>query len=363
MTETITSEFDAAAMEVFGALLVNSYSGAATTAMVALGHRTGLFEAATAGPATSSELAARAGLSERHVREWLGAVTTAGILDYEPADATYRLRPEHAALLIGETALNQALIAGGLVQMSRYVDLVEGCFRAGGGIPYDVYRPEFTEVMDTMGRWRYDALLVDGYLTLVPGLVDCLRIGTAVADLGCGTGHCVNVMARRFPASEFVGYDLAGDAIERARAEAAEWGLTNTRFEVLDVRDLPSAPGFGVITAFDSIHDQVDPAGVLAAAHDALEPGGAFVMVDVRASSNLEDNVGNPMAPIIYAISVLHCLEVSLAHDGAGLGTAWGEQLACTMLRAAGFAHLEVHEIEGDPFNLLYAARRPDLPA
>jgi len=364
MTETtITPALDPTALEAFGNRLVGSYVGAATTLMIALGQETGLFGAAAAGPATSEELADRAGLSERHVREWLGSVTTAGIFRYDPADRRYHLPVEHATLLTGETAMNQAVLAPMFVQLTRHVPAVGERFRTGGGIPYDEYRPEFTDHMDMIGRWKYDALLIDAYLPKVAGLVDRLETGTAVADLGCGTGHGLNLMARRFPASTFVGYDFAPDAIDRARAEADEWGLTNVRFEVSDVRRLNSPSTFGVITAFDAIHDQADPAGVLAAARDALIPGGIFFMVDIKASSHLEDNVANPLAPLIYAVSLLHCMEVSLALDGAGLGTAWGEQLACEMVRDAGYVDIEVHDIEGDPFNLIYAARRPEVPA
>jgi SAM-dependent methyltransferase len=359
MTDTIVPGLDPAALEAFGQRLLTSYVGAGTTVMIALGHETGLFEAAAGGPATSSELATRAGLSERHVREWLGAVTTAGIFEYDPSDRRYRLPAEHAALLTGETALNQGVLAPAFVHMSRHAEAVAQCLRQGGGVPYEAYRPEFTDVMDQLGRWKYDAHLVGTYLPAVAGVVERLDAGTAVADLGCGTGHCVNVMARRFPATTFVGYDFSPEAIERARQEASEWGLTNARFEVRDVATLEPSSSFGVITAFDAIHDQADPAGVLSAARDALEPDGIFLMVDIRASSNLEDNVGDPIAPLIYAMSLLHCMEVSLAVGGAGLGTAWGEQLACQMLRDAGFENLEVHQIESDPFNLIYGARRP----
>ena len=111
--------------------------------------------------------------------------------------------------------------------------------------------------------------------------------------------------------------------------------------------------------AFDAIHDQTDPAGVLRAAFEALQPSGTFVMVDIRASSRLEQNIGNPLAPWFYAVSTLHCLTISLAEGGAGLGTAWGEELALQMLGQAGFVDLEVHEIPGDPLDSLYVARKP----
>lgn len=336
-----------------------AFRGSAVTLMIALGYETGLFEAAAKGPSTSRGLADRAGLSERHVREWLGSITTAGIVRYDPADGSYTLPPEYAAVLTGNTAMNQAATAPMMVHLAHHIEAVTTTFETGGGVPYAEYRPHFTGVMDDVGRRKYDQLLLDAYLPLVDGTVEALERGTALADLGCGTGHCLNLMAGRFPNSRFVGYDFAEDAIELARHEAAAQGLDNVRFEIRDVRDLPGDGSFGVITAFDAIHDQADPAGVLKAAHDALEPGGIFFMVDVNASSDLEKDVANPIAPTVYAVSVLHCMQVSLALDGAGLGTAWGERVACEMLREAGFEDLEVHGMEHDPFNLTYGARRP----
>ncbi|MBN2624550.1 MAG: methyltransferase domain-containing protein [Acidimicrobiales bacterium] len=354
-----TTSIDQGALEAFQQRTLARFVDAGVTIMIDLGYRTGLFEAAALGPATSEELAARAGLSERHVREWLGAVTTAGILHLDRDTGRHVLPPEHAALITGDTAMNLATLAPLVVHLAGFVDEVAEAFRTGGGVPYQHYRPGFTSAMDETGRRRYDAQLVDAYLPLADGLVDTLEAGTRATDIGCGTGHCLNIMARRFPASTFVGYDLAADAIDGGRAEAAALGLTNVTFEVLDVRELPTEPPFGVVFAFDAIHDQVDPHGVLARVHDALEPGGTFFMCDIKASSNLEDNLANPLAPLLYSISTLHCMEISLAGDGAALGTVWGEQLACRLLDEAGFTGLAVHEVEHDPLNLVYTCRRP----
>lgn len=167
-TTATTTNPDPARIEAFGAQLLGAYVGAATTAMVALGHKTGLFEAAATGPATSAELADRAGLSERHVREWLGSMVTAGVFTYGPTDRTYRLPLEHAFLLTGDTVMNQAVLAPMSVHLSSHVDGVAERFRTGGGVPYDEYRPEFTEAMDEIGRRQYDSCTVpDGKVTEV----------------------------------------------------------------------------------------------------------------------------------------------------------------------------------------------------
>jgi SAM-dependent methyltransferase len=354
-TPTIDEQHAAA----FADQLFGFYTGGFVTFMIDLGVRTGLLDAIAEGPATSTELAARAGLQERYVREWLGAVVTAGIVGYDPATTTYTLPAEHAVCLTGDTELNLAplsLLAG---LLAKHIQPVATAFREGGGVPYAAYRPEFTDLMDALSRGTFDGVLVDVIVPLVTGLADRLHTGIDVADIGCGTGHSTNLLARAFPVSRFVGYDLAADAIDRGRAEARDYSLSNVAFEVLDVTKLPANPPLGAAFAFDAIHDQTDPASVLRAVFEALEPGGTFLMFDIRASSRLENNLGNPVAPWLYAVSTLHCMTVSLAEDGAGLGTAWGEELALEMLTEAGFVDLEVHEVPGDPLDSLYVAHKP----
>jgi SAM-dependent methyltransferase len=353
-----TGPLDEARVEAFAGRLFELYTGGMLTFMVDIGHRTGLFAAAAAGPATSAELAARADLQERYVREWLGAMVTGGIVDHDPATGTYRLPAEHAACLTGPGSANLAPLSRLDTHLAKHVDAVARAFREGGGVPYAEFRPEFTDVMDGLGRGTFDELLVDAYLPLVPGLAERLAAGARVADVGCGTGHAIVLLAGAFPASTFVGYDLATDAIARARSEAA--GLGNARFEVRDAARLAVEQPFDVVFVFDAIHDQVAPAAVLERICAALAPGGTFVMVEPRASSHLEGNLGNPLAPLLYSVSTLHCLTVSLAGAGAGLGTAWGEELARSMLAEAGFVDVAVHEAPGDPLNAVFVATKGD---
>jgi 2-polyprenyl-3-methyl-5-hydroxy-6-metoxy-1,4-benzoquinol methylase len=166
------------------------------------------------------------------------------------------------------------------------------------------------------------------------------------------------VLALAFHDSRFVGYDIAAEAIAAAEAEATAWGLTNVRFVVRDVAELGETGAFDFITTFDAVHDQVDPARVLANISAALRPGGAYLCVDIAASSNLEDNLEHPLATGLYTVSTMHCMTVSLAHGGAGLGTMWGEQTARAMLADAGFTSVVPHHVEGDMFNVYYVARK-----
>jgi SAM-dependent methyltransferase len=354
MTERATT-FDKAKAKAFTQLMVRHFEGACVVLMIEVGRRVGLFDAmAGMEPASSAAIAHRAGLQERYVREWLGAMVTGGIVEYDPAAGTYALPREHTELVAGPSARNLSSMAAFIPLLSSVVPKVVEAFRHGGGVPYSAFA-DFTELQSERSRPRYDDFLFAKYLPAVDGLVERLEQGIRVADIGCGSGYCVRIMAKRFPRSTFVGFDLSEDALARARREAAALGLANASFVVADVARLaPDAP-FDLVTAFDAIHDQVDPAGVLERIRAALAPGGVFLMLEVCASSRLEENVGVPMAPYLYTISTLHCMTVSLAHAGVGLGTAWGHEVATQMLREAGFTDVRLLQ-RIDPANSLYIA-------
>jgi SAM-dependent methyltransferase len=337
--------------------LLDIYAGSVLTKMILIGRRTGLLDAAAAGPSTSAGLAARLGLDERYVREWLGAMTTGGITTHDAADGTYALAPEFVPLLTGIDARNVAPTAIMVENFGEHLDALENCFRSGGGIPYEQFGPDFTETMDDMWRRIYDAQLIDGFLARTPDVLVKLTEGCRTADVGCGTGHALNLMAAAFPKSTFTGFDISVHGIERARREAAEMGLDNVTFEVLDVVCLPAEPSFDVIFVFDAIHDQADPTTVLDRISAALAPDGLFFMVDFKFHSEVAGNVGNPFAPLYYGMSLMHCMTVSLALDGAGLGAVWGVEKAVEMLGAAGFTRIDTLDCPR-PQNLIYLCRK-----
>jgi len=344
-------------VQEFARKLFGHYTSAMLTLMVDIGHKTGLFAAAAQSPGTSRDITDRAGLDERYVREWLGAMVSGGVVEYEPKTETYTLPAEHAVCLTGTSSRNLASNSQVLAMVAKRLPRVVECFRSGGGVPYSEYRPDFTDYQDASWRLLYDGLLIKGFLPLAKGLPERLAAGIRVADLGCGTGHAVNLMAEAFPRSTFVGFDIGSDAIEQGREEAGAMGLSNARFEVADVSRLSAEPKFDLITSFDSIHDQRDPAGMLKSAAGALAPDGIYFAVEPRASSHLEENAGNPFAAYLYGISVLHCMTVSLAEGGVGLGTAWGEQTARQYLTDAGFTSIDVVDAPG-PQNSVYVCRR-----
>jgi 2-polyprenyl-3-methyl-5-hydroxy-6-metoxy-1,4-benzoquinol methylase len=343
--------------EEFSERMVAAIDSASLTILLSVGHQTGLLDTmAGLSPATSAAIAEAAGLNERYVREWLGGMTTGHIVDYDAQNGTYSLPAHRAGVLTRAAgAHNLAMVAQFVPLLSEVEQKIIGCFRDGGGLPYSEF-PRFHTLMAEMSGGVFDAALVDVVLPLVDGLVERLRSGADVADFGCGSGHAINVMAQAFPASRFTGLDFSDEAIAAGIREAARLGLTNANFESHNLTELDKFDAYDVITVFDAIHDQAQPARVLENIYRALRPGGVFLMADVKASSRLEDNVGVPMSTYMYATSLMHCMTVSLAAGGTGLGAVWGAQLAVSMLADAGFDDVRVAEVESDPVNNYYLA-------
>ncbi len=345
--------------EEFVGRMIAAIDGASLAILLSIGHQTGLLDTmAGLGAATSAQIADAANLNERYVREWLGGMTTGHVVDYDAGAGTYSL-PAHRAGVLTRAAgpHNLALVALFLPQLGEVEQKIVRCFREGGGLPYSEF-PRFHALMAEQSATVFDLALVDVVLPLVDGLPERLRAGADVADLGCGSGHAINVMAQAFPNSRFTGIDFSDHAISTGVQEAARLGLTNAAFESHNLTELDKTDAYDVITVFDAIHDQAQPARVLENIQRALRPGGVFLMADIKASSRLEENVDVPMSTYLYTVSLMHCMTVSLALGGAGLGTAWGTQLATSMLVDAGFDDVRVLEIESDPINNYYIATK-----
>ncbi|WP_427017682.1 methyltransferase domain-containing protein [Pseudarthrobacter sp. P1] len=327
----------------------------AIAVLASIGYQTGLFEAmATLPPATSEQVADAAGLNERYVREWLGGVAAAHFVDYDAPAGTYQLRADHVPLLSGPGVDNLARQLLYITLMGEVTRKVVEKFRTGGGLAYADY-PDFVQIQAGDSGAVHDASLIDVILPL-SGCVDRLKAGIDVADMGCGAGHAVNLMARAFPASRFTGYDFSAESIAAGRAEAAAWGLDNAHFQERDASTLDLAGTLDLVTAFDMVHDQAHPAAVLRNIHTSLRPGGTFLMVDINASSNLEDNIDLPWGSFLYTVSAVHCMSVSLGQGGDGLGTVWGVQLAESMLHDAGFGPVARTVLDEDPINAYFVA-------
>jgi 2-polyprenyl-3-methyl-5-hydroxy-6-metoxy-1,4-benzoquinol methylase len=351
--------FDLEKSEAFAGRTLDILNSGAIAIMISIGHRTGLFDTlANLPPATSQQIADAAGLNERYVREWLASMVTARFVDYDPVTSAYSFPDEHAAFLTRSASPNNMAVAAQFIPLMATVeDQVIDCFYKGGGVPYSAYQ-RFHQVMAEDSGQTVVAALDEAILPMIPGLTAALEKGIDVLDVGCGSGRAINAMAQQFPNSCFAGYDFSEEAIAIAQSEARDRGLTNTRFQVRDAAKLDEIEQYDLICTFDAVHDQAHPDLMLRGIYRALRPDGIYLMQDIRAASQVQGNLDHPVAPWLYAISCLHCMTVSLAAGGMGLGTMWGREKALEMLTEAGFTRAETRQLDHDFLNDYYIIQK-----
>lgn len=347
---------------MFAERLLAALNNGALCLMISIGHRTGLFDAMSGlPPATSAEVAAKAGLNERYVREWLGAMATGRIVTVDPATNRYTLPEAHAACLTRAAAAdNMAAFAQYIALLGSVEDDIVQCFEKGGGVPYSRF-PRFHDVMAEDSGQSVMSSLETHVIPLVPGLAARLEQGIRVLDAGCGRGRILNRLAELYPNSRFVGMDLSQEAVAHARAEAARVGLTNVEFVAADLSTFDrsaDAGAFDLITTFDAIHDQAQPLNVLKGIHRALKPDGVYLMQDISGTSHVHQDLEHPLGPFLYTVSCMHCMTVSLAQGGEGLGAMWGEEKTREYLHAAGFRHVETKRLAHDIQNNWYVVTK-----
>jgi len=362
MEEQLTMEkqpiFDNAKAEAFAGTLLDVLNKSALSYMISLGHRSGLFDCmSNMDRANSKEIADKAKLNERYVREWLGALVTGGIVDYFPASKSYRLAPEHAAYLTRKaSADNMAVLSQYMAVMGSVEDDILKCFKEGGGVPYSKFQL-FHEVLAEDSGQSVLSSLESHILPLIPGIVGKLKNGINMLDAGCGSGKIINKLASLFPNSHFTGIDFSSEAIDNGRREAVESRLNNVEFVVKDLSDFHlSAPieQYDFISTFDAIHDQGKPLNVLKGIYKALKPDGIYLMQDISGTSRLEEDIKHPIGTFLYSVSCMHCMTVSLAQNGEGLGTMWGEALTKEYLLKAGFTNIQTNKLAHDIANNWY---------
>jgi 2-polyprenyl-3-methyl-5-hydroxy-6-metoxy-1,4-benzoquinol methylase len=362
MAEQAKNGFDGAKAEAFAGRLLSTLNQGALCLMISIGHRTRLFDVLRElPPSTPEEIASRAALAERYVREWLGAMVTGGIVDVDPDTGKYRLPEEHASFLTrAAKADNVAVFAQYIGLLGSVEDEIVDCFHKGGGVPYSHF-PRFHAVMAEDSGQSVLSSLESHVLPLVPGLTERLERGIRVLDAGCGEGRILLRLAELYPRSRFVGMDLSEEAVELAGAQAKEKGLSNVEFEARDLTDFDeTAPreSFDWITTFDAVHDQARPLRVLKGIHRALKPDGIYLMQDIKGSSLVHENVSHPIGTFLYTVSCMHCMTVSLAQGGEGVGAMWGEQKTREYLAKAGFRAVEKNELAHDIQNNWYVVRK-----
>jgi 2-polyprenyl-3-methyl-5-hydroxy-6-metoxy-1,4-benzoquinol methylase len=354
--------FDTAKAEAFAGEMMTTLNHGSLCLMISIGHRTGLFDTLRdMPPATSQDLARTAGLDERYVREWLGAMVTGGIIEVDPTSTRYRLPAEHAAFLTRAAAAdNIAVFMQYVSLLGKVEDEILECFRNGGGVPYEKF-PRFHEVMAEDSGQSVLSSLESHVLPLVPGLTERLHAGIAMLDVGCGSGRILNRFAELFPNSRFMGMELSASAVATARDEARSKRLNNVEFTERDLSDFDeTAPveAYDFITTFDAVHDQAKPLNVLKGIHRALRPGGVYLMQDIRGSSHVYHDIGHPIGPFLYTVSTMHCMTVSLAQGGEGLGAMWGEEKTREYLGKAGFASIDTRQLAHDFQNNWYVVTK-----
>jgi ubiquinone/menaquinone biosynthesis C-methylase UbiE len=341
--------------KVFGELGV-----AITGPLIVLGDRLGLWAAmAGAGPVTPFELAARTGTVERYVREWLRGVAVAGYVRYDPAAGAFTL-PQEMAIVIATDDSPASLIGvfPGFAALWSDLDTIEGFFRTGGGMGWGDHHPALNDAQSRFTRPMYRAALVDGWLAALDGMTGRLEGGAHVADIGCGQGTSTILMAERFPASTFIGFDHSDALIATARKAAADSAASDrVSFEVADATAFPGH-GYDLVTFTDCLHDVGDPVAAAAHARSTLAPDGTVMVVEPLAADRLEHDFTNPYARIGYAISTLVCTPSSLAQSGAAaLGAMAGETRLREVLAEAGFTRVRRVATDAAPFNIVLEAR------
>lgn len=244
-----------------------------------------------------------------------------------------------------------------LALLGSVEDKIVDCFKNGGGVPYSEFN-RFHEVMAEDSGQTVLPVLFDKILPLIPGLIDKLIDGIDVLDVGCGRGKALHLLAKNFPESRFEGYDLSEEAIDYANRQVKKDGLTNIKFFVKDLTEFDLDKKFDFITTFDAVHDQKRPDLVLKGIHDSLKDDGYYLMQDISGSSHPHNNIDHPMGTFLYTVSTMHCMTVSLAQGGLGLGTLWGRETASKMLDEAGFKKVEIKNLSHDIQNDYYIIQK-----
>jgi SAM-dependent methyltransferase len=351
-----TREIDPGKLESFVGKVVTELGAAASAVLVRIGDELGLYRAMADGePVTPGDLARRTGTSERYLREWLANQAAGGYVEYDATTGTFTLTPEQAVALATEDS--PASVQGAFQSMVAFAaarTTITERFRTGEGLPWGEHHHDLFAGTERFFRPGYAAHLVDEWIPALDGVEEKLERGADVADVGCGHGASTVLLAKAYPRSRFVGYDLHPASIEAARRNAERAGVSDrTRFEVANAVSFPGT-GFDLVTHFDSLHDMADPVGAARRVREALAPGGTWMLVEPFAGDRLEENL-NPVGRLFYAASTLVCVPNSLAGHGPALGAQAGEARLRDVIEAAGFRSFR--RATETPFNLVLEAR------
>lgn len=348
---------DETRLHAFIGRMLGDLGGALSVPLVRIGDRLGLYRALHAdGPMTPGELATRAGVAERYVREWLLHQAASGYVTYDPDSGRFTLPPEQAMVFAEPDSPVYMLGAFDLARvMMENESLVEPAFRAGTGVGWGDQSQCLFCAAGRFFRPGYHNHLAASWLPALDDVVAKLQRGANVADVGCGHGFSTVIMAKAFPNSTFVGYDFHPDSVAQARIHADQHGVAaNTRFEVALASDFPGKD-LDLVTFFDCLHDMGDPVGAARHVRQTLKPDGTWMIVEPAAGDRLEDTF-NPVGRLYYAASTMVCIPTSLDQPvGAALGAQAGFGRISSVIGAGGFA--QVRKATETPFNMILEAR------
>jgi SAM-dependent methyltransferase len=348
-------EVDQAKLNAFLGKAVTDLGAAMSGVLMSIGDELGFYKALAAGRVTSTELAAKTGTHERYVREWLGNQVAGGYVDFDAASSKYFLNPEQALCLADPSGPVDLPGAYLVVQDLYHVrERALENFRSGAGMEWGEHHRCLFHGTERFFRAGYNVHLINEWLPALQGITAKLASGGRAADVGCGHGASTILLAKKYPKSEFIGYDYHAPSIETARKRAAEAGAANARFEVADASTYADRD-FDLIAFFDCLHDMADPVGAARHAFSALKADGVCMLVEPMAGDALTENI-NPVGRVFYGASSLICVPVSLARNGPALGAQAGEKRLREVMTTAGFS--KFRRATETPFNLILEARR-----
>lgn len=337
--------------------LFSSTLGALDVASIHLGDRLGLYKALVQeGPLTSAGLAREAGISPRYAREWLEQQTVAGLVDVEdpsmPADERlYSLPAEHVGALVNPDSIEHFVPFISIVATAAgQIDALVEAYRSGGGVPWEAFGPCMRTGQSAGNRPSYVHLLAQEWLPAVPGLVDRLRGGARIADVGCGEGWSSIAMALGFPHVTVDGFDIDEASVHAAKHHAQQAGVSDqVTFTLADAGSLSDRGGYDLVTAFECIHDLPDPVGVLATMRSLAEPSGVVLVMDERVPETFTGHSGDSVEQLMYGFSLMVCLPDSMSTPGSrATGTVMRPAVLRGYAQEAGFSDVEVLPIEHD---------------
>jgi SAM-dependent methyltransferase len=337
----VSAGIDETRLNELAGKVIGDVAGALSLYLAYLGDQAGVFAALDgAGRLTVEQLAQKTGLNAKYLHEWLGSVSAAGYVTFDPADETFALSPEQALVFTreGQPACMQGFLQAVVSQYESHAKATE-IFTSGKGRPWGDHTACLFRGTDRFFRPGYQANLVEHWIPALDGVEDKLKAGANVADIGCGHGSSTVLLAKAYPKSTIHGIDFHAPSIEEARKKAVAAGVSNVRFQVASAQTF-AGEGFDLACIFDALHDMGDPVGAARHIRETLNDGGTFMLVEPLAGDTMAANM-NPIGQIFYAFSTTVCTPNSLSQEvGLGLGAQAGEKRLTEVVKEAGFTRV-----------------------